>query len=362
MTPPDPAYGSTRPALWLAGLRDRLQGRAHRARARWGRIRPPQGHGPLIWLRAPGGRDDVEVAVALMQALRERRSDTRLVLTYHQEHRDLLEAGLKGLRDMGFGYGPCDAGRAVRRVIRRLSPTAVIAIGEAIPPKLSLALERQRIRHLAYGVAEHGDDDRRRADPLSLLIPAQIEPTLGGLLRGGARERAIHWWHGPAQRELLQRWATTDPHGLLAVSGDPRWQDLGKELERPVLTLSQWDERREAVAGGTLLIADQARWLPALAVSADAIHLAAPQRRPLLQALAAGRPLSLSGPPPELDLADLKPPRLETAEAVLAQWTELRRSPFEARRLGDQARRLFWDHRRRAREALERLREDYRDW
>ncbi len=344
-------------------MRDRLQGRPHRARARWGRIRPPEGPGPLIWLRAPGGRDDVEVAVALMQALRETRSDTRLVLTYHQEHQDILEAGLKGLRDMGFGYGPCDAGRAVRRVIRRLTPTAVITVGESAPPTLARALERHGIRHLAYGVAAPGDHDRRRADPLTLLIPAQVEPTLGGLLRGAARERPLWWWHGPAQRPLLQHWHARGDDSLLAVSGDPRgWRGLGAALERPVLELTRWDRSRGAAPAGALLIVDQTRWLPALAVSADAIHLAEPERRPLLQALAAGRPLTLGRDPDVLDLETLPLPRLGDAAEVIARWDALRRAPFEARRLGDQARRLFWDQRRRAREALERLREDYRNW
>ena len=38
------------PALVVHDLRDRLRGRAHRANARWGRLRRPHASGRLVWI------------------------------------------------------------------------------------------------------------------------------------------------------------------------------------------------------------------------------------------------------------------------------------------------------------------------
>ena len=356
----DPAYGRFRPALWWAGLQDRLQGRSVRARARWGRLRPPPGFGPLVWLRTGGAREDVQVAVALMQALREARDDTRLVLTYHSEYRDVLEAGLRGLRDMGFGYGPCDAGRAVRRVLARLDPAWVVTVGEAPPANLGRYLARRDRPAIPYGcLGVDGDEaPRGRADPLTLLTPAQVEPTLGGLLRAGGGA-GLWWWHGPVERDLLRLWAEKGREHLLVVSGEAGWAAAIQGAGLPSLPLSAWDREREAVPPGTVLVADEARWYPALAASVDAVHLAGAPRALAWQALAGGRPLSFSGIC-EVPLAEAGAQPIDDVASLWDRWQAWRADPFVARAVGDRSRRFFWDCRRRAREGTDRLLERYR--
>ncbi len=356
----DPAYGRCRPALWWAGLQDRLQGRAARARARWGRLRPPPGFGPLVWLRTGGAREDVQVAVALMQALREARDDTRLVLTYHREYRGVLETGLRGLRDMGFGYGPCDADRAIRRVLARLDPALVVVVGETPPVNLARHLARRDRPAIPYACPETSGDvaPRGRADPLTLLTPAQVEPTLGGLLRVGGGE-GLWWWHGPAERDLLRHWAEVGDAHLLVVSGDAGWTAAIRRAGLVLLPLSAWDRERRAVPPGTVLVADEARWYPALAASVDAVHLAGAPRAVAWQALAGGRPVSFSGAC-EVPLADAGARPVPDCIALWEQWRAWRADPFVARAVGDRTRRFFWDCRRRAREGTDRLLERYR--
>lgn len=376
-----PAYGSGTLALWWHGLRDRLRGDHARANARWGHVRPPTGSGKLIWIKAGASRDSVRVAVELLRALRERRLDVRLVLTFEEDYPDLLETRLNGLQKVGLGYGPCAARAAVRRTLARLQPLGIICVDHAPGGALYSEAQARGVHVIDYLVPEASDGNAveaaypldaaqatawsavkgvhvaRPADPLAQLVEAQVEPTFRVLVSGGA-EPLLGWAHlQPAQFPALvaawRRWPQ-QAESILFVS----WAGAGAlpELRReapPTLRISDW--QREPIGPGSLVLIDEPRWAPALAVSVQAIWLAGPDRYIRWQAMAGGVPLAFAAPelqPPECP-AEL--PIEQTPEGFLARWSGTLTDPMGARRLGDVARRRVWEERRRSAQTVEDL-------
>ena len=381
---PPPAYGGKRLVLLYHDLRDRLAGRKARANARWGWVHPPPGRGRLIWLRAGASRASVLLAADLLAAIRQTRQDVRLVLSFESDYPELYAPRLQGLKKVGVGYGHCDTPGAVRRVFERLDPFAVIAVGEPPGPRfldylasdynghslafqLEAPLQRGRFELACppYGVtagaacAEHESP----CDMHTLLVQAQVEPSLGGVLRGSRDQLRLLWLGGVQASELYalrQAWHAhpLSDNAVLCLSptaGESLGQAAG--LQR----FSQWS--RTAVAPGTLMCMDEPRWLAAVAASADAIHLLRAERPVLWQALAGGAPLSLGpelSPPPLPDLQTL--PRLEKPGELFAHWQAQLSDPLATRRRGDQARRLFWQARRQAEQVSRRLLQRIYQW
>ncbi len=380
------AYGSNPALLWYHGLRDRLRGEHARANARWGYLRAPAARGKLVWIKAGATRSSVRTAVELLRAIREKRLDVRLVLTFEQDYPDLLEERVRGLAKVGLGYGPGDAPAAVRRVLQRLDPFAIIWVDQAPGRRLLRAAQGRGLHTVAYGTpplrtgrveaaypldpaeAQAWADSRTadyvapHADPLAQLVEAQVEPTFGSLVRGGA-ECSLAWMH------------LADPRGLAAVrrawAAWPGRQDAilfisagsgmdTTEVAAGELRISQW--RRLPMAPGALVLVDEPRWSPALAVSSDAIHLAAPDRFMLWQALAGGVPVSvgdaaaLPTPPPDEAVVEPDPARF------FALWSHYLRNPMVARRKGDCGRRRFWEERRRSAEVVGEFLQRVYDW
>lgn len=380
------AYGSNHALLWYHGLRDRLRGEHARANARWGYLRPPAVRGKLVWIKAGGTRGSVRTAVELLRAIRERRLDIRLVLTFERDYPDLLEERVRGLAKVGLGYGPSDAPAAVRRALQRLDPFAIIWVDHAPGPRLLAAARQRGLHTVAYGTppvqqgqveaaypldpadAQAWQDSRAAdyvaptADPLAQLVEAQVEPTFGSLVRGGA-DCSLAWMHLgsagelPAVRRAWAAWAGR-PDAILFVSAAAGLEGVGEEPGE--LRISAW--RRLPVAPGSLVLVDEARWAPALAVSADAIHLTTPDRLAMWQALAGGVPVSvgtseaLPAPPPAGAVVEPDPGRFFTL------WSGYREDPMGARRRGDEARRRFWEERRRSAEVVGEFLQRVYDW
>ncbi|MHB1241689.1 MAG: glycosyltransferase N-terminal domain-containing protein, partial [Gammaproteobacteria bacterium] len=147
---PSDGYGSRGWRLWWQGLRDRAHGRHARANARWGHLRPPTGRGRVVWLRAGAAASSVRLAAELLGAIRDRRHDVRLILTFEEEHPALLRRYLPGVERMGFGYGPCDAPRAVRRALARLDPLGLILVDCAPAARLMRAAAERGVHVVAY--------------------------------------------------------------------------------------------------------------------------------------------------------------------------------------------------------------------
>lgn len=380
-------YGSNRVGLWYHGLRDRLRGDHARANARWGYLRPPQGRGKLVWVKAGATRSSVRVAVELLRAIRERRLDVRLVLTFERDYPDLLEERVEGLRKTGLGYGPSDAPRAVRRTFERMQPFALICVDHGAGPNTLREAQRRGVHTVAY-LTEPGSetveaaypldrDQARRwerteraghvapaADPLAQLVESQVEPTFRALVRGEA-EPALAWAHVDDERmlgALREAWraSASGKESILFASSDRPAVLTSVPQDATVRRLSEWD--RQPIAAGTLVIVDEPRWSPALAVSSDAIYIAGSDRFMRWQALAGGMPVCFSkadyrpSEAPEALPADVSPAEF------LALWSAYLADPMRARRLGDAGRRRFWEERRRSADVVEDLLQRVYDW
>ena len=391
---PSRGYGSARLELWYHGLRDRLRGEHARANARWAHVRAPEGTGRVIWFKAGASERSVRLAAELLGALRERRLDVRLVLTFEQDYPEPLERRLAGMKKIGLGFGPCDAPRAVSRMFERLDPLLGIVCVDTPPgPNLLREAERAGVHVVTYNAgpqdgsveacypvdpimaerfrrAGHCDYVAPAADPLSQLVEAQVEPTFRSLLGGGAAP-ALAWMQfadAQAAASAVHAWREQPWAGesILCVSVDAPGDSVERALGAtgaPVQKLSDWS--REPVSPGTLVWADEPRWYPALSVSADLIHLASAPRRVLWQALAGGVPVSFAegALPPVLAAGEGEAWAIDPSiEACLGRWEAYRSRPPEARRLGDACRRRLWAERRRSGEVVEELIKRMYDW
>jgi len=375
------AYGGRLLPLLAHGLRDRLQGAHGRANARWGHLRPPPGRGRVLWLKAGADEESVRLGAELLAAIRHKRLDLRLVLTFETDYPPLVDRALARLEKVGAGYGPCDAPRAVRRALDRLAPLAIIWTGTAADTNLLAAARAQGCRALvvdapagtAQGVeaAYPATPAQARtwagaragyvapvADLRTLLTQAQAEPTLRSLMGGGGLR--LWWCHGGEsgfQSAFIERWCQSPlaTDGVLLVSPTPGAADL---------TISAWDRR--ALGAGTVVAVDEPRWYPAVAVAARAQYLAGASAPVLWQSLAAGTPAGVSPALAEaLEDRMAAPPELAVAadpDAVMAWWSTVAADDAGARRLGDACRRRFWDERRRAGQVRDELLQRVFDW
>lgn len=363
-------YGSNPFVLWYCGLRDRLQGRAHRARARWGHLRAPEGTGKLIWVRAGSSRRSVRLAAEVVAALREKRRDVRLILTYHTEYPDLLAARLGGLAKTGFGFGPADAPRAVNRVLARLEPSGVICVEDAPGHNFLQALAARKIHavQLQGACPQRGGLDAYyphtegagvegvagyvapAADLLTLIIPSQVDPVFGSLLKGNSCTD-IWWAHAPKNGpDWVVTWVASPlfSNSVLCVSqSETGFVEAATAAGVAVYRASSWS--RDAVPAGSIWIVDEARWLPALAASASGVWLGlAGDRETFWQALAGGAPRVVA--------------EASAPAEVVAGWLALHSDPAQARKRRDESRRLFWEERRKAAAVLEEFLQRVYDW
>lgn len=387
MTAGDSDYGSRLWRLWRADLRDRLTGNAARANARWGFLRPPAGRGKLLWIVTGAGREAVRLAVDALCALRARRQDLRLVLSFEHEYPDLLERA-RDLDRTAVGYGLCDAPAAVRRALKALVPFGVVFVRHAprpnlvrrladtpvhtvalncacVPGRFEAAYPANRAQALAWREAGSADHVAAPADFETLLVEAQVDPNFRSLVCGG-NELQLWWMHGlgTAQAAALAaswRRSLLAERGVLflappaAVAAQALEQVLPGDPAR-LIRLSRWT--RGALPPGAIVLVDEDRWLPAIAASVTAAHFfAGASSWALWHALAGGAPVSLADPALYACFAGNGAPQDEVEEALamyedlgalIERWQAYAADPLETRRAGDRARRLFWHVRRRA--------------
>ena len=350
-----------------------LRHNRRRYHARRGRLRPPDGRSPLVWIRAGEGADNLRLAADLLGALRQYRLDLRLVLTYPDEDRAVLRERLEGCsrEKVALGYGPDPVPRAQRRVAERLAPLGVIGVGCAPESTLATIPHRVAVRAApadapveavlpADAAAAEAWQGRAEAiaaaaDPLTLMVEAQVEPVLPALLK---TER-LAWWIGVsdwAGLEVAWRSHPLSADGVLFATPAP-----GTRIPPGWPRISDWD--RAPLPAGTVMIVDEPRWHPALAVSAEAIHLFRELAAPRWQALAGHRPVTTATPLPVDGIGAPPPPVIgEGSEAALAAWQGWREDPVSARDLGGACRRHFWDVRREADTAVNGLLERIYAW
>jgi len=389
------AYGSNMFAILYHDIKDRLTGKSHRANARLGLVRPPAGSGSVIWIRAGQSRLSVLLAVNVLCAIREKRLDVRLVLTYPQEYLDILEEPLRDLKKTAYGYGCCDRTPAIRRLLARLNPFAVIVVadvpganwlrclaeyryvepqqGRLLPvPMVALQTDHlpEGITWQAYypwrqseqcGLANHVTSLAEPVDMVTLVTPAQVEPTLAKVVMGHNIGKL--WWADvddlDSAHALLNKWqdSTLKDDSILCLSLDESdgqglaalVNDTSPSSGIPnIIFISQW--QRVVLTPGSVLVLDQWRWLPAVAASVAAIHLMNPCRLKFWQALTSGAALTLApqaNPSVEIE-TELSCPVITDFDQLLAHWSRLHDVPFEGRTLGDANRKIFWSRRRQA--------------
>ena len=370
----DPTYGDRFWQVWRAVLRDRLRGDNGRANARLGFLSPPGGGGRLIWVKSAGTRTSVLLGAELVRAIREKRLDVRLALTFEAEYRGPIEARVNGLRKVGVGYGPSARPAALRRVLRRFEPLGVLLVGPAYasgwrhfagqkliavdcwpPPDLAALSEVTALPSCRAQATAWQALTARTFPPaalVSLLVEAQVDPNFKTLVCGG-RSLDIWWLHAAEADGHIAAWRASSlaREGVLFVSGG---------CVAATLAMSAW--QRTAIPAGSIVAVDEVRWLPAIAASADAIHLVEPSPLEFWQALAGGNVVTYDIH--DLDMfvnePDYPPTHRLTGSELMAAWQAYRDAPLRARREADTLRRLFWAERRRAQTAADTvLREIY---
>ncbi len=354
------AYGSNLARVLMADVADRLGGRKGRANARLGFLTVPPGDGRIIWIKADADADAVWLAAELAHAVRERRRDVRLIVTFEEEFEGNSRR-IKELARAGYGFGPADWPGAVRRVLARFAPLAgVITVGASLRRQLAAALEKagtpvvavhglppqaaQAAQALPNTAAERRAWGVRAiacAPLMSMIVEAQVEPQFRGV--AGARARAL-WWITDVEEavlpEVIRQWRASplSARDLLFV---------GASGEGP--RLSEWT--RSPYAPGTVIAVDDARYWPALAASATGIHMRRPGERLFWQVLASGQVVTASGLE-SFDLLQPAPCETVAAEDLTACWVRVLDDPVAARQRADDIRRYFWQQRRLAQDAV----------
>jgi len=378
--PGSQAWGPGFWPVWQANLRDRLGGEHARANARQGYLRPPEGRGRLLWIKAGNTPQSLRLGLELLGAIRQKRHDLRLVFTFELDDPIILEPGLKGLRATGVGYGPSDRPRAVARVLERLQPFALILVDTPAHPNLLRAARERDMHCLAFNTqpwpspaeAAYPADSLQHqaweasgqaaylappADPLSLLAEAQADVTLRAISGAGEAGR-LWWWHGPAGEAgaWIEAWGQD-----ARFRADRLFVSLADEPggQVPARRISAWD--RSALPEGGVMWVDDAHWLAAVASACTAGHLERADRAVFWQGLAGGRPLSagrgMSALPAAQGLS-----RCEDPATVLQRWAGYAVDTLGARRDGDAGRRRFWEERRGVEAVMAELLQRVFDW
>ena len=377
------SYTASRLSVLRQGWRDRLKGEHARANARLGYLRQPQGEGKIVWIKAGGSRDSVRLGAELMGAIRQKRLDVRLVLTFEEDYEDILEPRVAGMQKIGLGYGPCDLPRVVKRTWDRLEPFGVIVVDTTFPENLARQAEAAGTHLIAFNTppgkgaveaaypvdaAQHAAWENagtaahvaEPADPHSLFVEAQVDTTLRSLVEGG-EDREIWWWQGPsdAAAAFVSAWRASPlaGSGVLFVSADGAPDPAGVAD----LTISDW--RRAALAGGSVVWVDDPKWYGAIASAANGGHLEEAEQATLWSALAGGSAISIRAGLDVLQasLAE-KLCQIDNNQAVLDLWSTYREAPMEGRRQGDVCRRLFWDERRKLQKTIDEFLQRVFDW
>jgi len=384
--------------LLLDDIKDRLKGNTAKANARLGLVNAPQGRGKLIWLLAGASRDSVVMGAALLAAIREKRKDVRLVLTYQVEYPDVLVQHFNGLSKIGFGYGVGNSQFAARQMIKRLSPLAVILVGEQ-PHKalLKVLLAHDDIHKVAFqftpdaadksivfeacypNVLDTGSVPKSLAShvspPFSVLtrlVQSQIDKQLGAMLCGDVFQSLFHVHNllvGDVD-QTLRDWQNSvlSESCLIAFSFEQldrvNMHVLVNAVEKAgysPLLLSQW--KQQPLLKKQIVIADEAKWYAALCAASVATHLIRYSQENYWQAMSSGAVISMSKQPDTMALnkSDM-PTQISTVNAMFRYWLDVRNDPLQQRSISDGIRKMFWRERRRAQAQVDELLQRVYDW
>jgi hypothetical protein len=330
----------------------------------------------VVWVAAGASRDSVRLGVELVQAIRAKRLDIRLVLTFEEDYPELLKP-LEALNKTGWGYGPGDHPMAVKRVLARFEPLGIVFAGVTPRPNLARACtQRPHTLIVAanapatgafeqiYPVGEaqeksnSGQPQAPAVDFFSMLTEAQVDPNFKSLVNHGV-ERHLWWLHSDDAdyaAGFAAGWREKFPDSVLFVSGD-----AVAGFKDHSLKISHW--QRTMVESGSVVLMDDAKWLPAIAAACTAMHLHSLTLTVMWQAMAGGCAVSCHDAShlPKADLS-ISISEFSDRDTVLTHWLEYRDNPILARSRGDDARRQFWQERRLAAEINDELLQRIFEW
>jgi len=376
-------------SLFFQYIKERFFGNKNRANALLGFVKPPAENGKVIWLVAHKSRYSVLLAVTLLAAIRQKRKDVRLVLTYQSEYPDLIVEHLSGLKKIGFGYSCADHPLAVRRMYLNLSPYAVIHIAHE-PHKSHLETLKQLnagnliayqfptyaqigngFRYSAcYPVEEKPgqteDDNCDEISPafnvLSRLVHTNIDKQLSSLLCGSRFKGLFHIHNSINDHDLIPLWRdnVVAKDYLLVLSYDIVVQDQLAQLLtsiesaglRPVL-LSKWD--KNVVSEDSVIVADDSKWFVALCASSISTHMMETEQIQVWQSLAVGSSVSRAEQIKLPMSFENVVPEITSYPMLLEYWQKLDESSAVQRKTNDELRKVFWSARRLAEEQSNHL-------
>lgn len=371
------AYGSGWFSTTLANLKDRFSGDHARANARLGFVKQPPGAGSkLLWIKAGATPESLRLGVELMGAIRQKRLDVRIVLTFEEEYPELLEKHLSGLKNIGLGFGPCDRPSVVKRILDRWSPFGLIVL-EAERNRHLIELAEEKIPHvIAYGSDpasaaveaaypfdqeqynawhEYGLTDfiAEPAHPRWLFTESQADTTLKSIVNGGA-EHSLFWVHQTLDlQRFISDWKNSSWRNasVLFISGEA--------VDYP--KISTW--KRNALDAGSVIYVDDPAWYTALASAADAIHVNNDDVSAIAYAASGGTAMSVSSAVADADkkLGEVVSV-IDSYDELYKKWTIWSDQPMVARRTGDACRRLFWERRRHIQAVNDELLQRVFDW
>lgn len=291
------------PALLYHDVRDRLQGRRGRARARWGKLERPSSPGKLLWIVSGASRESVRLGAEIARAILARRPDLSVTLTFEAEHPDLI-ADIEANPRIACSYAPADYAGSMHAVWRRLLPFGVILAG--VLPRPNMIRLSEACRHallvappgFALGRYERIYPGHRQiyegrnvapACDLEVLMlpPATDDAGLANIAAG----RTVCLWHGSddeAAKRIYALFRGHLPQSILLANG-PVTAKLAR-YSTQTIALSAWAE--QPVPPDKLVLVDEPSALAGLMPNVMAVHFDQPDKTLMWLALAAGACLS----------------------------------------------------------------------
>lgn len=342
-----------------------------------GFLSPPEGRGRVIWVRAGASDASLRLGVEMLGAVREKRQDVRIVLTFERDNPVLLQEKLKPWPKVGIGYGPADRRASVRRVLSRFQPSGMILVDTQLPDELMRQIQApvialldqplpkvtpgpgMQLAWVCHSTAESFSESTDTvqhlpvADPEARFVEAQADVVLRSLLAESIT--GIWIWIGSLQHwpAFHEAWSMNPvfQKDILLVHLTDSQQPPGVQLR-----ITEWD--RSTLKPGTIMSLDDARWLAASASAAVGVHLQQVERRILWQSLAVGTAVSTAHSVSSMEFL----PVLRDPVEVLSYWHSLRGNSAERRQAGDAARQRFWKERRQVDANLDHVLRKVWDW
>lgn len=376
----NPPYSHQLIKIIAEDFKDWKSGNKIRSLARWGFVNPPATTGKVLWIKAGYSQTSVQLATELLGAIRQKRIDIRIILTFEEDYQDIIEPRVTGLRKIGLGYGPAAHPWALKRFFQRINPFAVILVDTYPYAELLNYIALKQLFCIGVGlpaITEHQVFEAlypltieqqqtwqqvnyqgflaEPADPSALFAESQIEPHFRSLANQGRKTELKIWLYIDEEEkqsieELFQQWQQHPlaEESILCIFR----KNIDKQKILKIIPISRW--QRTPLKAKDIILVDDKKWLASIAASAHAIHCKSITHANWWQILAVGSMLSTEA------TSVTAFPYYKDLSEVLTAWQVWQ--PFIARSSGDKARQLFWQQRRQVQTMLDEFLERVFEW